>query len=81
MGGSSLARSQELMRSVLDGTFSYADAPDHIKSALRIYVYFRAAALLDLPPAKRKYEAAKYAPEIRDLVREECKRLLEYRRL
>ena len=81
MGGCCLARSHELMKAVLDGQTSYKDAPEYVQSALSIYVYFRASALLDMPPQKRRREADKYAPEIRDLVRQECKRLLEYRRL
>lgn len=74
-----MAKAQEQLEACLRGDLPYASLSDALRSAIRIHVYFRASALLDLPVAKRK-EAGEQLPEdIRDLVREECKRLLRYR--
>ena len=74
-----MAKAQEQLEACLSGRLPYNELSEALKSAIRIHVYFRASAMLDLPVAKRK-EAGEQLPEdIRDLVREECKRILRYR--
>ena len=74
-----MAKAQEQLEACLRGELPYADLSDALKSAIRIHVYFRASALLDLPKEKRKQAGEQLPPDIRDLVREECKRLIRYR--
>jgi len=49
-------------------------------SAIRLPIYLRAAAMLELPRAEMAKAAEGLPVEIRDLVREECKRLMLIRR-
>lgn len=75
-----MAKAQERLEACLDGRVRYDSLSDALKSAIRIHVYFRASALLDLPVDRRK-EAGEQLPEdIRNLVRDECKRLLKHRK-
>lgn len=74
-----LAKAQEQLEACLSGRLSYAELSEALKSAIRIHVYFRASAMLDLPVAKRKEAGEQLPDDIRGLVREECKRLLRYR--
>lgn len=70
---------QQQIEAVLSGTASYYDLPDALKSAIRIHVYFRAYAILDLTPPERAKAGAELPEDIRNLVRDECKRLLKHR--
>jgi hypothetical protein len=72
---------QDRIAACLDGSLPYDALSEFEQSAIRIHVYFRASALLDLPKDKRKQAGEQLPPDIRDLVRDECKRLLEHRRL
>lgn len=74
-----MAKAQEQLDACLRGDMAYAELSEALKSAIRIHVYFRASALLDLPVDKRKEAGEQLPDDIRDLVREECKRLLQYR--
>jgi len=74
-----MAKAQEQLEACLRGDMAYADLSDALKSAIRIHIYFRASALLDLPAKKRKEAGKQLSEDIRDLVREECKRLLKHR--
>lgn len=74
-----MAKAQEQLEACLAGRLPYSELSEALRSAIRIHVYFRASALLDLPVAKRKEAGGQLPDDIRDLVREECKRLLLYR--
>lgn len=75
-----MAKAQEQLEACLGGELPYADLSDALKSAIRIHVYFRASALLDLPIAQRKAAGKQLPEDIRNLVRDECKRLLKHRK-
>jgi len=72
---------QQQLEAVLSGAAPYDSLSDALKSAIRIHIYFRARAMLDLPRDKMKQAGEQLPPDIRDLVREECNRLLKYRAL
>lgn len=55
------------------------DLDDHTREALDIYVFFRASSLCDLPPDRIKAAIDAMPEAVRDMVREECKRLLKHR--
>ena len=74
-----MAKAQERLGSCLRGDLPYSHLSEALKSAIRIHVYFRASALLDLPVANRKEAADQLPEDIRNLVRDECKRLLKHR--
>ena len=74
-----MAKTQERLEACLRGDLPYDDLSDALKSAIRIHVYFRASALLDLPVAKRKEAGGQLPEDMRNLVRDECKRLLKHR--
>lgn len=75
-----MVKAQERLEACLRGDLPYEGLSDALKSAIRIHVYFRASALLDLPVDRRK-EAGEQLPEdMRNLVRDECKRLLKHRK-
>jgi len=76
-----MAKIQERLEACLAGKLPYSELGRFEQSAIRIHVYFRASALLDLPKDKRKQAGEQLPPDIRDLVREECKRLLKHRDL
>ena len=76
-----MAKAQEQLEACLRGELPYAELSEALKSAIRIHIYYRASALLDLPKEKRKQAGEQLPPDIRDLVREECKRLLNHRRI
>lgn len=76
-----MGKAQEQISACLAGTLPYSELGRFEKSAIRIHIYFRASALLDLPKDKRKKAGEQLPPDIRDLVRDECKRLLKHRAL
>jgi len=69
------------IKQCLDGDLPYSELTKFEKSALSIHIYFRASAMLDLSREDMAKAGQQLPPDIRDLVRDECKRLLEYRRL
>lgn len=69
------------LKPLLSGAVSLDELDDHTRQALAIYVHFRASALLDLPKDQMKAEVEKLPECVKGLVRAECKRLLEHRRL
>ena len=72
---------QERLERCLSGKLPYSELGRFEQSAISIHVYFRAREILELPPDLRKEAAMQLPEDIRDLVREECKRLLTHRRL
>jgi hypothetical protein len=76
-----MGKAQERIGACLAGTLAYSELSEAEKSAIRIHIYFRASAMLDLPRDKMKQAGEQLPPDIRDLVREECKRLLKHRAL
>lgn len=74
-----MAKAQEQLEACLRGDLPYRELSDALKSAIQIHVYFRASALLDLPADKRREAAMQLPEDIRNLVRDECKRLLKHR--
>ena len=74
-----MAQIQERLERCLAGKLPYSELGRFEKSAMQIHVYFRASAMLDLPVNQRKKAGEQLPPDIRDLVREECKRLLKHR--
>lgn len=75
-----MAKIQERLEACLAGNLSYSELGKFERSALQIHIYFRASALLDLPKDKRKQTGGQLPPDIRDLVRAECKRLVRLRK-
>ena len=73
-----MAKAQEQLEACLRGDMAYAELSEALKSAIRIHVYLRASAMLDLPVSERKEAGEQLPPDIRDLVRDECKRLLKH---
>ncbi len=76
-----MAKAQEQLEACLRGELPYNQLSEALQSAITIHVYFRASALLDLPVDKRKQAGEQLPEDIRNLVRDECKRLLKLRRL
>ena len=76
-----MGKAQERIAECLAGTLPHSELSEAEQSAIRIHVYFRASAILDLPHDKMKQAGKQLPPDIRDLVREECKRLLKHRAL
>lgn len=74
-----MARASVDIVEVLHGRQPYASLSEACQSALRIHVYLRAKALLELPRERRADAAAQLPEDVRELVREECKRLLKLR--
>lgn len=75
-----MVRAQERLEACLRGDLPYNELSPALKSAIRIHIYFRASAMLDLPPHARKEAASQLPEDIKALVRDECKRLSKYRR-
>ena len=76
-----MGKAQERIAACLAGGLAYKELSEAEQSAIRIHIYFRASALLDLPREKMKQAGEQLPPDIRALVREECKRLLKHRAL
>lgn len=74
-----MARAQDDIVSVLHGRQPYSSLSEALQSAIRIHIHLRAKALLELPVERRAEAGAQLPKDIRDLVREECKRLLKLR--
>lgn len=74
-----MVRAQQKISDFIAGGLDYNELSPALKSAVRIHIYFRASALLDLSASERKKAAEQLPEQVRDLVREECKRLLKYR--
>jgi len=72
---------QDRIAACLAGEIPYDALGEFERSAIRIHIYFRASALLDLPRDKMKQAGEQLPPDVRNLVREECKRLLKHRAL
>lgn len=72
-------RAQDQIIDVLHGEQPYADLSGALKSAIRIHVHLKAVQILDLPKSRRAAAGMAVPEDIRDLVREECKRLLKLR--
>lgn len=74
-------RASERIMRFLDGSMKLSELTDAERSALRLPIYQAAVRLLEMPRWRVK-EAAELLPEeVRDLVREEYKRLYMMRRL
>jgi len=76
-----VGKTQKRLKQCLAGNLNYSDLERFERSAISIHIYFRARAMLDLPRDKMKQAGEQLPPDIRDLVREECKRLLKHRAL
>ena len=79
-GGSRLARTEERLKDALNGRLRVAELSDFERSALRIHIYFRASSILDLSKSERKKAGESLPADIRDLVRAECQRIIQYRK-
>ena len=75
-----MAKIQERLKDALSGKLPIAELLPFERSALRIHIYFRASEILDMSQANRKKAGDSLPPEIRDLVRAECLRLIECRK-
>lgn len=78
-GADSVAKTEERLKDALLGSLPISELLPFERSALRIHIYFRASEILDMSQAGRKRAGESLPDDIRDLVREECKRLLQYR--
>lgn len=76
-----MAKAQEQLEACLRGELAHSQLSKALKSAIRIHIYFRASAILDLPPGGRAMAGAELPEDIRNLVRDECKRLLKDRNI
>lgn len=74
-----MAKAQEQLEDCLRGDLPYESLSDALKSAIQIHVYFKASAILDLPPPERARAGAELPEDMCNLVRDECKRLLKQR--
>lgn len=74
-----MARASVDIVEALHGKQPYSSLSEACQSALRIHIYLRAKAILELPREHRAEAAFQLPEDIRDLVREECKRLLKLR--
>lgn len=72
-----MARTEERLKQCLDGELPPEDLQPFERSALQIHIYFKARAIMDLPSSERKAAGMAVPENIRGLVRDECKRLLE----
>ena len=79
-GNSRLARTEERLKDALNGRLRVSELCEFERSALRIHIYFRASAILDLPKSERKKAGESLPADIRDLVRTECQRIIQYRK-
>jgi hypothetical protein len=75
-----LARTEERLKDALNGRLRVSELCDFEYSALRIHIYSRASAILDLPKPERKKAGESLPADIRDLVRAECQRIIQYRK-
>lgn len=74
-----MAKAQEQLEACLRGDLPYSQLSKALQSSIRIHVYFKASAILDLPTPERSKAGAELPEDIRNLVRDECKRLLKHR--
>lgn len=74
-----MAKAQEQLEACLRGGLPYNQLSKALQSAIRIHIYFKASAILGLPPPERAKAGEKLPEDIRNLVRDECKRLLKHR--
>jgi hypothetical protein len=75
-----LARTEERLKDALSGRLRVSELCDFERSALRIHIYFRASELLDMPRNEMKKAGESLPEDIRDLVRAECQRIIQYRK-
>lgn len=75
-----MAKAQEQLEACLRGELAYSQLSKALKSAIRIHIYFLASAILGLPPTERAKSGSELPEDIRNLVRDECKRLLKHRK-
>lgn len=74
-----MTKTQQRLSECLSGSLPVEDLQPFERSALQIHIYFRSRAIMDLPPSERKAAGMAVPENIRALVRNECKRLLELR--
>lgn len=72
-----MTKTQQRLSECLSGALPVEDLKPFERSALQIHIYFKARAIMDLPPSQRKAAGMAVPENIRGLVRDECKRLLE----
>lgn len=77
-GADSVAETEERLKDALLGNIPIDELLPFERSALRIHIYFRASEILDMSQSDMKRAGESLPDDIRDLVREECKRLLRY---
>ena len=70
------------MEGALSGALSVSEISDASKSALRLPVYNIAVSVLRLRTNERKRERIEsFPPDIQELVRKECRRLYDARKM
>ena len=74
-------RASERISRFMDGSMKLSELTDAERSALRLPIYQAAVRLLEMPRSRVKASAESLPEEVRDLVREEYKRLYRVRRL
>ena len=68
------------IKPLLQGAVSFAQLPQHTQEAARIFIHFRASAIVDSGnPEKIKAEIEAMPEPVRELVRQECRRLYKER--
>jgi len=75
-----MASPNQNIASALAGTLPLSSLSPAERSAIRLPIYLRATAMLELPRSEMVQAAESLPVQIRDMVREECKRLMLIRR-
>lgn len=68
------------LQPLLSGAVSFDQLPEHVQEATKIFIYFRASAIVDSgDPEQIKREIESIPDTVRDLVRNECRRIYKRR--